>query len=273
MYPLEALPGDVYARDGEKLAELAREDPVAAGTIEEGAPAPNDAWPSVLSPGEQLEVVEGFVGGYYIQLHSLGRASLADFLIPGPGGATSLRSRSSRTTWLECGWWAKPCRMRATGSRLERDVRDRFGLRVPNVHFNDHQNYLAMREHPYAAGGSVCDAAMRRARSGSAPYPTRHNLGTARMSARPEDGIGSEFGRAPDVPNLFVSDGSVMNTEAGSGRGADGSRAGAAPGRPHRGAAESGTVSSATDRSAGPTVFLCLTEETVMLASSTIGCC
>ena len=28
---------------------------------------------------------------------------------------------------------------------LKRDVRDRFGLRVPNVHFNDHQNYLAMR--------------------------------------------------------------------------------------------------------------------------------
>ena len=54
---------------------------------------------------------------------------------------------------------------------LKRDVRDRFGLRVPNVHFNDHQNYLAMREHPYAAGGSVYDAAMRRARSGSAPYP------------------------------------------------------------------------------------------------------
>ena len=152
MYPLEALPGDVYARDGEKLAELAREDPVAAGTIEEGAPAPNDAWPSVLSPGEQLEVLEGFVGGYCIQLHSLGRASLADFLIPGPGGATSLRSRSSRTTWLECGWWAKPCRMRATGSRLKRDVRDRFGLRVPNVHFNDHQRYLAMHEHPYVRG-------------------------------------------------------------------------------------------------------------------------
>jgi hypothetical protein len=35
MYPLEALPGDVYARDGKKLAEVARADPVAARTIEE----------------------------------------------------------------------------------------------------------------------------------------------------------------------------------------------------------------------------------------------
>jgi hypothetical protein len=40
MYPLEALPGDVYVRDGEKVAEVAREVPVAARTIEEGASGP-----------------------------------------------------------------------------------------------------------------------------------------------------------------------------------------------------------------------------------------
>jgi hypothetical protein len=43
MYPLEALPGDVYTRDGEKLAEVARADPVAALTIEQGASAPMTA--------------------------------------------------------------------------------------------------------------------------------------------------------------------------------------------------------------------------------------
>jgi hypothetical protein len=75
--------------------------------------------------------------------------------------------------------------------------------------------------------------------------------------------------RAPDVPNLFVSDGGVMNTEAA----ANAALTAVAPGRPHRGAPESGTVLPAIDLGAGPTVFLCLTEETVMLASSTIGCC
>ena len=34
------------------------------------------------------------------------------------------------------------------------------------------------------------------------------------MSARPEDGVVNEFGRAHDVPNLFVSDGSVFTTGA-----------------------------------------------------------
>src|SRR5690606_40153050 len=43
-------------------------------------------------------------------------------------------------------------------------------------------------------------------------FPTRrssdlstHNLGTCRMSERPEDGVVDRFGRAHDVPNLFVS--------------------------------------------------------------------
>ena len=58
------------------------------------------------------------------------------------------------------------------------------------------------------AGGSVDYVAMRRALSGSAPYPTRHNLGTTRMSARPEDGIANEFGRAPQrwADRLLVPD-------------------------------------------------------------------
>jgi hypothetical protein len=42
MFPHEALPSDVYARVGEKVADVAREDPVAARTIEErGASALN----------------------------------------------------------------------------------------------------------------------------------------------------------------------------------------------------------------------------------------
>ena len=103
MYPLEALPGDVYVRDGEKVAEVAREVPVAARTIEEGASAPNDGRRSVLSPDEQLQVLEGFVGGYYIQLHSLGRASLASFSIPGARRRDFAEIIESRTTWSEGG--------------------------------------------------------------------------------------------------------------------------------------------------------------------------
>ena len=35
---------------------------------------------------------------------------------------------------------------------LNTDVKDQWGLPVPNVHFDDHPNDVAMREHGYAAG-------------------------------------------------------------------------------------------------------------------------
>ena len=34
------------------------------------------------------------------------------------------------------------------------------------------------------------------------------------MSERPEDGVTIAYGRAHDVPNLFISDGSVFTTAA-----------------------------------------------------------
>lgn len=46
------------------------------------------------------------------------------------------------------------------------------------------------------------------------PYPSTHNLGTCRMSADPSEGVVDRFGRAHDVPNLYVSDGSVFTTGA-----------------------------------------------------------
>lgn len=46
------------------------------------------------------------------------------------------------------------------------------------------------------------------------PYPSTHNLGTARMSQRPEDGVCNKFGQAHDVKNLFISDGSQFTTGA-----------------------------------------------------------
>jgi hypothetical protein len=48
-------------------------------------------------------VLEGFVGGYYIQLHSLGRASLANFSIPGARRRDFAEIIESRTTWSEGG--------------------------------------------------------------------------------------------------------------------------------------------------------------------------
>jgi choline dehydrogenase-like flavoprotein len=85
---------------------------------------------------------------------------------------------------------------------------------VPNVHFDDHPNDLAMREHAWAAGEALYESVGAVKTIRTPPYPATHNLGTARMSERPEDGVVNTFGQAHDVPNLFVSDGSQFTSGA-----------------------------------------------------------
>ena len=82
------------------------------------------------------------------------------------------------------------------------------------MHYDDHPNDLAMREHAWAAGEALYESvgAVRTIRT--PPYPATHNIGTARMSERPEDGVVNAFGQAHDVPNLFVSDASQFTTGA-----------------------------------------------------------
>ena len=69
LYPHEALPDEVYARTGEKLAEAAREDPAAARTIEEGVAALDDDRPfAELSADEQLDALKAIEGSDFFEL-------------------------------------------------------------------------------------------------------------------------------------------------------------------------------------------------------------
>ena len=46
------------------------------------------------------------------------------------------------------------------------------------------------------------------------PYPSTHNLGTCRMSAKAADGVANGNGQTHDIDNLFISDGSQFTTGA-----------------------------------------------------------
>jgi choline dehydrogenase-like flavoprotein len=82
------------------------------------------------------------------------------------------------------------------------------------VHFDDHPNDVAMRSHGYAQADLLYDAVGATGTHHTPPYPSTHNMGTCRMSEDPQDGVVDAFGRAHDVPNLYVSDGSVFTTGA-----------------------------------------------------------
>ena len=156
----------------------------------------------------------GFVGGYYMETLSLGPAFLAAFVEPGAWGPdfTAIMDAYANTA----GMWIVGEDMPQPTNRvtLSATVHDQWGLAAPNVHFDDHANDVAMRDYAYDHAQKLYEAVGAIGSHRTPPYPSTHNLGTCRMSEKPEDGVVDKWGRAHDVPNLFVSDGSVMTTGA-----------------------------------------------------------
>jgi choline dehydrogenase-like flavoprotein len=93
--------------------------------------------------------------------------------------------------------------------------RDRYGLPVPVLEYSMHPNSDALQRHAIQQTSAVFESI-----GGTDVRATRgvglacHNMGIARMSARPVDGVTNRYGQTHDVPNLFVSDGSTFSSSA-----------------------------------------------------------
>jgi len=156
----------------------------------------------------------GFVGGFEMETISLGVPFAAAFFNPGAWGRdfTSLIDSYDHMA----GMWLVGEDMPQASNRvtLNPEVKDRFGLPVANVHYDDHPNDLAMREHAYKQGAAIYEAVGAKRTTRTPPYPSTHNLGTNRMSAKAEDGVVNRWGQTHEVKNLFISDGSQFTTSA-----------------------------------------------------------
>ena len=102
----------------------------------------------------------------------------------------------------------------SNGVTLHPTEKDQYGLPVPVVHFADHANDRAMRNHALTQGRAVYEAAGATKLYERGPFSSGHNMGTCRMSAKARDGVVNRFGQTHDVPNLFISDGSQFTTGA-----------------------------------------------------------
>ncbi len=150
----------------------------------------------------------GFAGGYYVELNSMGLPTTAALLDPGWWG----RDFASVIERYRCmaGLFMTGEDMPQPDNRvsLRADEVDRHGVPVANVHYDDHRNDLAMRNHGYRQMVAIHRAAGA-TRSIEAPaYAASHNLGSNRMSAEPEDGVVDRWGCSHEVKNLYISDGS-----------------------------------------------------------------
>jgi choline dehydrogenase-like flavoprotein len=170
----------------------------------------------VIGDESRLDTGRGFVGGYYMETIALGPAFFASFVAPGGWGPELTRYLDDYQN--TAGMWIIGEDMPRQSNRitLNTDVTDSRGLPVANVHCDDHPNDVAMRAHGQQQGEAVYNAVGAIRTIKTPPYPSTHNLGTCRMSERPGDGVVNRFGRAHDVPNLFVSDGSQFTTGAGA---------------------------------------------------------
>jgi choline dehydrogenase-like flavoprotein len=154
----------------------------------------------------------GFAGGYEMETLSLGVPFMAAFLDPGGWG-------EDFAWWMDhythtAGMWLVGEDMPREGNRitLNDKVKDKYGNPAPNVHFDDHDNDIAMRNHAFAQGEKVYKAAGAIRTYRTPPYPSTHNLGTARMGKDAKDSVCNSFGQTHDISNLFISDGSQFTT-------------------------------------------------------------
>jgi len=166
----------------------------------------------IIQDEARHDTKRGFAGGYEMETLSLGLPFMAAFLDPGTWG-------DEFAWWMDrythtAGMWLVGEDMPRESNRitLNTNVKDQWGNPVPNVHFDDHDNDVAMRNHAFAQGEKVYKAAGAIKTYRTPPYPSTHNLGTCRMGKNAADSVCNSFGQTHDIANLFISDGSQFTT-------------------------------------------------------------
>ena len=145
---------------------------------------------------------------------SLGVPFMAAFLNPGDWGRDFSNAMDAYDNMA--GMWlvGEDMPQESNGITLHASEKDAFGLPIPNVQFSDHANDNAMRQHGFKQAKALYESVGAKRVIFTPPYPSTHNLGTNRMSAKAKDGVVNKWGQTHDIKNLFISDGSQFTTGA-----------------------------------------------------------
>ena len=155
----------------------------------------------------------GFAGGYFIETAGTYPASVAAGLREWGRPAAAYMENFNRLAGVFITGEDPP--QAANRIALHPTQRDDYGLAVPVIEYALHPNSTAMQEHSIeqttalyeSIGGSDVRASRGVGRA-------CHNMGTARMSTNPDEGVTNRWGQVHDIPNLFVSDGGVFTSGA-----------------------------------------------------------
>jgi choline dehydrogenase-like flavoprotein len=162
----------------------------------------------------RLDPSRGFTGGYLLQAVQVGIPFLASVIKPDGWGREF-------TKFLEgydhlSGIWMNGEDLPRADNRvtLHATATDAYGLPVANVHVDEHPNDIAMRAHFRTQAEKVLRAAGATDVMHGSPLPASHNMGTCRMSEKPDAGVTNGYGQAHEIPNLYISDGSLFPTSS-----------------------------------------------------------
>jgi choline dehydrogenase-like flavoprotein len=139
------------------------------------------------------------------RLEGFGEGFKKELLTPGPW-----------TMWM--GAWGETLPYFDNRISLDKDRKDQWGLPLVKIHFEYHDNEIAMRKDIATSAVDMLQAAGFEnisAYSHALPGGTAvHEMGTARMGNDPKTSVLNGFNQLHDAKNVFVTDGSCMTSAA-----------------------------------------------------------
>jgi choline dehydrogenase-like flavoprotein len=155
----------------------------------------------------------GFAGGYLIELSG---TTPAGFSSSAGWGADAQRWMENFANSAGAFLVGEDPPQESNRISLHPTDKDEFNLPVPVLEYSHHPNTKAMLHHAATQAREIYSSlGATDIRDNSLQLGGGcHNMGVARMSSNPKDGVTNRFGQAHDIPNLFVSDGSLFSTSA-----------------------------------------------------------
>ncbi len=155
----------------------------------------------------------GFAGGYYIETLSQDPAGVLNFYGDWGEPAAAVMERYTHLAGVFVTGEDPP--QASNRINLHSTERDESGLPVPVINYALHPNSETMQQHANSKTTGLFESLDGEVVSASQGVLVGcHNMGVARMSEKPEDGVTNRYGQVHDIQNLFVSDGSVFTSSA-----------------------------------------------------------
>jgi choline dehydrogenase-like flavoprotein len=184
------MPGEVFMHRGTQMAGIVKDE-------------------SIHKPSR------GFAGGYELEtIPGFGLPGFPSYAKVGGWGREYAKDiekyRNAAGLWIV----GEDLPQESNSVTLSPTVKDKNGMPVAHVFYKDHPNDTAMRNHAWKQSTALYEAAGATKVYTRMPFPSTHNLGTCRQSAKASDGVCNGYGQTHDVKNLFISDGAQFTTSA-----------------------------------------------------------